>query len=520
MESPIIILASVIGIAVGILIGFMIRKKIAESKIKGAEQQANQILEEGKKKIENLKKEAELEVRDQRLQAKSQIEEEIRNRKQEVLSLEKRLNQKEENLDRKVESLESREQEVLRRSKQLESKETELKGAEGKYQALLEEGKKTLEKVAGMTGEEAKKKLTDLMLEEAKTDAGKLIRRIEEEAKNEADKKSRKIITQALERISGEWVAEKTITVVNLPNDEMKGRIIGREGRNIRTIEQMTGVDLIIDDTPNAVILSTYNPVRREVARIVLERLIQDGRIHPSRIEEMVEKVSREIDQQIKEAGEAAVFELGIHGIHPELVKLLGMLKFRTSFAQNVLTHCIEVGFLCGMMAAELGMNEKLARRAGLLHDVGKAVSHEVEGSHAIIGADFAKKYGEDPRVVHAIAAHHEDVPQETALAHLVDAADALSGARPGARSEVLESYIKRVEDLEKIATSFPGVGKAFAIQAGREIRVMVENESIDDDKAAMISRDIARRIEDELTYPGQIKVTVIRELRAVEYAK
>lgn len=514
------LLASIAALVIGTLVGFLIRKKIGESKVHGAEREANLLIEEAKKKSEGIKKEAELEIKDQRFQAKTQIEEEIKNRKQEVINLEKRLAHKEENLDKKVEFLESRDQDIARRSRQIETKETELKSLETKYQNLLEEGKRTLEKVAGMTVEEAKKKLTDMMLEEAKTDAAKLIRRIEEEAKNEADKKGRKIMTQAIERMSGEWVAEKTITVVNLPSDEMKGRIIGREGRNIRTIEQMTGVDLIIDDTPNAVVLSTYNPVRREVARVVLERLIQDGRIHPTRIEEMVEKVSREIDQQIKEAGEAAVFELGIHGVHPELVKLLGMLKFRTSFAQNVLTHSIEVGFLCGAMASELGMNEKLARRAGLLHDVGKAVSHEVEGSHAIIGADFSKKYGEDPRVVHAIAAHHEDVPQETALAHLVDAADALSGARPGARSEVLESYIKRVEDLEKIATSFPGVGKAYAIQAGREIRVMVENESIDDNQANMLSRDIARKIEDELTYPGQIKVTVIRELRAVEYAK
>ncbi|MFO1520368.1 MAG: ribonuclease Y [bacterium] len=514
------ILISVATLVVGILAGFVMRKKIGEAKIKSAEHQAAQILEETRKKTETLKKEAELEIRDQRLQAKTQIEEEIKNRKQEIANLEKRLIHKEENLDKKFDTLETRDQELSRRYKQAENKEKEAKDLENKLNQMIEDEKKVLERVAGMSAEEAKKKLSDAMFDAAKGDVAKKIRQYEEETKNEADKKSRRLITQAVERMAGEYVAERTITVVNLPSDEMKGRIIGREGRNIRTIEQMTGVDLIVDDTPNAVVLSAYNPMRREIARIVLERLITDGRIHPTRIEEMVEKVSREIDQQVKEAGEAAAFELGIHGIHPELLRLLGMLKFRTSYAQNVLTHSIEVGFLCGTMAAELGMNEKMARRAGLLHDIGKSVSHEVEGSHAIIGADLAKKYGEDPRVVHAIAAHHEDVPQETALAHLVDAADALSGARPGARSEVLESYIKRVEDLEKIATSFPGVGKVYAIQAGRELRVMVENETITDDQASMLSHDIARRIEDELTYPGQIKVMVIRELRAVDYAK
>ena len=514
------ILIAIGTLAVGLLVGFFVRKKIAEAKIQSAESRSSQILEEGKKKMETLKKEAELEIRDQRFQAKSSLEEEMKSRKQEISNLERRLIQKEENLDKKFELLEGRDQELARRYKQAENKEKEAKEIEQKFHTLLEEQKKTLEKVAGLTAEEAKKRLSETMLDAAKIEVAKKIRQHEEEVKGESDKKSRRLITQAVERMAGEYVAERTITVVNLPSDEMKGRIIGREGRNIRTIEQMTGVDLIIDDTPNAVVLSAYNPVRREIARIVLERLIQDGRIHPTRIEEMVQKVGQEIEQQVKEAGEAASFEMGIHGIHPELLRLLGMLKYRTSYAQNVLTHSIEVGFLCGTMAAELGMNEKMARRAGLLHDIGKSVSHEVEGSHAIIGADLAKRYGEDPRVVHAIAAHHEDVPQETALAHLVDAADALSGARPGARSEVLESYIKRVEDLERIATSFPGVGKAFAIQAGRELRVLVENETITDDQASMLCRDIARKIEDELTYPGQIKVMVIRELRAVDYAK
>src|SRR4030095_7353809 len=441
------IVIALAALALGIFGGMFFRKRVGEGKIRSAEGQAHLILEEAKTKAQNLKKEAELKSRDQRFQSKAQMEEEIKNRRAEVVNLEKRLTHKEENLDKKFEMLESREQEVLRRYKQAEGKEKDVKDLEVKYQDLLEEEKKTLEKVAGMSEDEAKRKLTETITEAAKCEAAKKVKQIEEEAKNDAEKKSRRIITRAIERMAGEWVAERSITVVNLPNDEMKGRIIGREGRNIRTIEQMTGVDLIVDDTPNAVVLSAYNPVRREVARIVLEQLIQDGRIHPTRIEEMVEKVSRQIEQQIKESGEAAAFELGIHGVHPELLRLLGMLKYRTSYAQNVLTHSIEVGYLCGIMAAELKMNEKIARRAGLLHDIGKAVSHEVEGSHAIIGADLAKKYGEDPRVVHAIAAHHEDVPQETALAHLVDGADALSGARPGARSEVLESYIKRVED-------------------------------------------------------------------------
>ncbi len=504
----------------GLGLGFLIRKKMAEKKLHSAELQSRSLLEESKKKIENLKKEAELEIRDHKFQAKTYMEEELKNRKQDILELEKRILHKETNLEKKIEMFDSREQDLSRRFHQLETREQETKKSGEKYQEMIAEEKVVLEKVAGLSAEEAKKKISETVFEEGRMDAAKKIKLYEEEIKNEADKKARRIITQAMERMSGEYVAERSITVVNLPSDEMKGRIIGREGRNIRTIEQMTGVDLIVDDTPNAVVLSSYNPVRREIARVVLEGLIQDGRIHPTRIEEMVEKVTRDIEQQVKEAGEAAAFELGIHGIHPELIRLLGMLKFRTSYAQNVLTHSMEVGFLCGNMAAELKMNEKLARRAGFMHDIGKAVSHEVEGSHAIIGADLAKKYGEDPRVVHAIAAHHEDVPQETALAHLVDAADALSGARPGARSEVLESYVKRVEDLEKIATSFKGVGKAYAIQAGREMRVLVENETITDEQAGMLCRDIARKIEDELTYPGQIKVTVIRELRAIDYAK
>jgi len=358
------------------------------------------------------------------------------------------------------------------------------------------------------------------MEEEAKNEAAKLIRRIESEARAEADKKAKEILALAIKRYAGEYVTEQTVSVVHLPNEEMKGRIIGREGRNIRAIEAATGVDVIIDDTPEAVILSGFNPIRREVAKIALERLIYDGRIHPARIEEVVAKVTEEIEETIKEAGERAAFDVGVHGIHPELIKLLGRLKYRSSYAQNVLQHSIEVSFICGIIAAELGLDIKQAKRAGLLHDIGKAVDHEIEGPHAIIGADLVKKYGESDEVVHAIAAHHEDIPPETVLAILVQAADTLSGARPGARKEMLETYIKRLKDLENIAMSFQGVTKAYAIQAGRELRVIVEGNMVSDDEAYMICRDIAKKIEKELTYPGQIKVTVIRETRAVEYAK
>jgi ribonucrease Y len=505
---------------VGTGIGFLIRKKIAEAKIISAEKEVERILEEAEGKLHQKRKEAELEAQAAKLKTQKEVETEIRNRKLELEKIEQRIFAKEESLDKKYESIERREKELAGKEQRIVLKEKDAEGLLEKYHGMLEESRRSLEKVAGLSSEQAKEQLVRVVEHDAQIEAGRRLRQIEEETKATADKKARFTITKAIERLAGEWVAEKTVTVVHLPNDEMKGRIIGKEGRNIRALEQITGIDLIIDDTPGAVILSGYNPVRREVAKIVLERLLQDGRIHPARIEEMTEKVTKELDVQIKEAGEAALFELGIHGVHPELVRMLGTLKFRTSYAQNVLVHSIEVGFLSGIMAAELGMNENLARRAGLLHDIGKAVSHEIEGSHAIIGADFAKKFGEDPRVVHAIAAHHEDVPQTTALAHLVDASDALSGARPGARSEVLESYVKRVEDLEKIARSFEGVEKVYAIQAGREIRVMVEQERVDDNQAAMLSRNIARKIEEELTYPGQIRVMVIRESRAVDYAK
>jgi ribonuclease Y len=357
-------------------------------------------------------------------------------------------------------------------------------------------------------------------VDEAKHEAGKRIRQIEEEAREDADRRAKKIITIAIERVAGEFVTDRTVSVVHLPSDDMKGRIIGREGRNIRAIEAATGVDLIIDDTPEAVIVSCHSPIRREIARIALERLISDGRIHPGRIEEIVRKAEQEVEESVRDAGQKAIFEVGVHGVHPEIVKLLGMLRYRYSYAQNVLMHSIEAAFICGMMAAELGINEKQARRAALLHDIGKALTHEIEGSHAIIGADLARKYGESAKIVNAIAAHHEEVKAETILAPLVDAADALSGARPGARREVLESYVRRLEDLERISNSFRGVEKSFAVQAGREIRVLVEPSQISDDQASTLARELARKIESEMTYPGQIKVTVIRELRASEYAR
>jgi ribonuclease Y len=371
-----------------------------------------------------------------------------------------------------------------------------------------------------MSAEEAKTELKESLLSEARHEAAKSIRDAEEEARKVADKKAKEIISLAIQRYAGEYVAEKTVTSVQLPGEEMKGRIIGREGRNIRAIEAATGIDLIVDDTPETVLLSGYNPVRREVARVSLERLIADGRIHPARIEEVVAKVTKEIEQEIKDAGEQATFDVGVHGIHPESVKLLGRLKYRSSFAQNVLNHSLEVAFLCGIMAAELGLNVKQAKRAGLLHDIGKAVDHEIEGSHATIGADLARKYGEPKEIVHAIAAHHDDVKPESIIAVLVQSADALSAARPGARREMLETYVKRLEDLERIATSFTGVSKCYAIQAGREIRIIVDNDRISDEDATLLSKDIARKVEKELSYPGQIKITVIRETRAVEFAR
>ncbi len=427
---------------------------------------------------------------------------------------------KEEYLDRKSSQVDAKEDELGKREQSLGQQEEGLRGREQEIEKLIHERKAGLEKLSGMSSEEAKEQLLQSMESEARHDGAKRIKQIEDEAKEMADKKAKEILSLAIQRYAGDYVAEKTVSVVPLPSDEMKGRIIGREGRNIRAIEAATGIDLIIDDTPEAVIVSGFNPVRREVAKLALERLIADGRIHPARIEEVVNKAVQDVDTAIREAGEQATFDVGVHGIHPEIIKLIGRFKYRTSYGQNVLQHSLEVAFLCGIMASELGLNVKQAKRAGLLHDIGKAVDHEIEGSHAVIGADLARKYGESPKIVHALAAHHEDEKPESILAVLVQAADALSGARPGARREMLETYVKRLDDLERIGTSFSGVSNCFAIQAGREIRVLVSSEEVSDDQSYVIARDIARKIEDEMTYPGQIKVNVIRETRAVEYAK
>jgi ribonucrease Y len=515
-----LILGVVASLGVGMGVGFLIRKKIVESKIASIEMYSKKILDEAQKEARNTKKEALLQAKDTLFQMKQEFEKESKEKKEQILLQEKRLFQKEDNLDKKLEQIENRENMITGKERSLEEVENSLKRKEAECSRLLNEQVKELEKIAGMSSEEAKHMLISSMEAEAKHESAKLIRRIETEARAAGDRKAQEILALAVKRYAGDYVAEKTVSVVNLPNEEMKGRIIGREGRNIRAIEAATGIDLIVDDTPEAVIISGFNPVRREVAKISLERLIEDGRIHPARIEEIVAKANKDVEKAIKEAGEQATFDVGVHGINRELIKLIGRLRYRSSYAQNVLVHSLEVSFLCGIMAAELGGNVKQAKRAGLLHDIGKAVDHEVEGPHALIGADLAKKYGESPQVVHAIAAHHEEIPPESVLAVLVQAADTLSGARPGARQEMLESYVKRLEELEKIAMLFPGVSKSYAIQAGREIRIIVDGSAIGDDQAFVMCKDIAQKIEKELSYPGQIKVTVIRETRAVEYAR
>jgi ribonuclease Y len=515
-----IIITAILCLTIGIFIGFLVRKKVVESRVDSIENYSKKILGEAQKEAKTLKKEAALQAKDKVYQMKVEFEKETREKKEQLQIQERRFIHKEENLDRKTDQLEKRENRFSERERGLDNLERSLRKKENEYNQLLSDGRKRLESIAGISSSEAKQLLIESMEEEAKHDSAKLIRKIESDARRDADRKAQEILALATKRYAGDYVAEKTVSVVNLPNEEMKGRIIGREGRNIRAIEAATGVDLIIDDTPEAVILSGFNPVRREVAKISLERLIDDGRIHPARIEEVVAKVRKEIETSIVEAGEQATFDVGVHGINNELVKLVGRLKYRSSYAQNVLQHSKECSFLCGIMATELGENVKKAKRAGLLHDIGKAVDHEVEGPHALIGADLAKKHGESNEVVHAIAAHHEDMHPDSILAILVQAADTLSGARPGARQEMLESYVKRLEELEKIAMSFHGVSKSYAIQAGREIRIMVEGKIINDDQAFVVCRDIARKIEKELSYPGQIKVTLIRETRAVEYAK
>ncbi|HIJ54548.1 MAG TPA: ribonuclease Y [Deltaproteobacteria bacterium] len=504
---------------IGFIIAFWIKGKVVSQKVKAAESEAQKLTEEAKRKSETLLKEANLEIKDRLFRMKSEFDAETKETRGELKNREQRLLHKEESLDRKVEQFDQRDREIARQEKELARKADKIERDEHKYTELLEEQRNQLVKISGMTADQAKDLLIRSMENEARYEGAKLIKRIETETKEDADKRAKKIMATAIQRYAGDFIAERTVSVVQLPNDEMKGRIIGREGRNIRAIEAATGIDLIIDDTPEAVILSGFNPVRREVARIALTRLIADGRIHPARIEDIVKKVSLEVDQTIKEAGEQAAFDLGIHGLHNKLVQHIGQLKFRTSYAQNVLQHSVEVGFLNGIMASELGLNAKLAKRIGLLHDLGKAVDHEVEGPHALIGSKLAKKYGESSKIVHAIAAHHEDVAPDTVYALLVQAADGLSGARPGARKELLENYIKRLEDLENIANSFKGVSNSYAIQAGREIRVIVESGIVNDDTAVLLSKDIVKKIEESLTFPGQIKVMVIRETRAVAYA-
>jgi ribonuclease Y len=502
------------------LLFIWIRSKQSQGQLESAKQGAGRIIEEAKKDAAVIRKEAEIQAKDTVLRGKADFEKEVREARRELQNQEKRLIGKEEIIDKRVDSVDKREGELSRRETGLKSREKAIEEQAVECARQVDQARRQLEQVAGMTRDEAKKSLIDEMTEEAKHDSAKRIRVIEEGAKEEAVRKAQKIVALAIERLAGDFVAERSVTVFPLPNDELKGKIIGREGRNIRALEAATGIDLIVDDTPETVVISGHNPIRREVARLSLEKLVADGRIHPGRIEEVVRKSEQELDEAIREAGQKAIFDVGIHGVHPEIVKLLGRLKYRYSYAQNVLLHSIEAAFICGHMAVELGLNEKQARRAALLHDIGKAVDHEVEGSHAIIGAELARKYGESPKIVNAIAAHHEDVKAETILAPLVDAADALSGARPGARREMMESYVRRLEDLERITNSFKGVEKSYAVQAGREIRVMVQHDIVSDDEAARMAREMARKIENEMTYPGQIKVTVIREMRSVDFAK
>jgi ribonuclease Y len=511
---------TLIGTAVGVGVGYVIRRYAAEKGFSDAESQAKKILEDAQREANNKSREAEIYAKDELHRSRTEFEKETKNRRKELVTIEQRVLQKDENIERKVSLIEKKEQMLAKSERDIEERERRAVEKQNELDAIIEEERKRLQKVAGLSRDEAKQLLLSKLEDEIRRDAATMARRIEEEAKETADKQAKKIISLAIQRYAADQVSETTVTSVPLPNDEMKGRIIGREGRNIRALEAATGVDVIIDDTPGAVALSGFDPIRKEIARITLERLIADGRIHPARIEEIVEKVKKEMDDAIRETGKQAAFDLGIHDLHAELIKLLGRLKYRSSYGQNVLQHSKEVARLMGIMAAELKQDIHAAKRIGLLHDIGKAVDHEVEGAHATIGADIARRYGESAEVVHAIAAHHNDVEPTTIHAVLASAGDAISAARPGARSESIEAYIKRLENLEKIALSFRGVHHAYAIQAGREIRVMVEPDKIGDNEAVQIARDVTKKIQEELEYPGQIKVVVVRETRAVEYAK
>jgi ribonuclease Y len=500
--------------------GYLIRKLIAEKKVENAEAKAAGIIQTANREAENIRREAKLEAKDLLYKTRMEFEKENKEARQQLSVLEKRMMQKEENIDRKVDILDKKERSIVGREKNISFREKDLENKGKELRSLIEEEKQRLQRVSGLTAEAAKKILLERIEGEARLEGVAMIRRVEEEAKESADKKAREIVSLAIQRCAADHTIESTVSVVSLPGDEMKGRIIGREGRNIRALEIATGVDVVVDDTPEAVTLSGFDLVKREIARVALERLITDGRIHPARIEEVVGKVKQEMEAAIREEGKRAAFDSGVHRLHPEEIKLLGRLKYRTSFGQNVLQHSKEVAYILGVMASELRIDFALARRVGLLHDLGKAVDHEVEGTHAKIGAELAKKYGESEIVVNAIAAHHQDVETKSLLAVLVQAADAVSATRPGARRETLESYVKRLEKLESIADSFKGVGKAYAIQAGREVRVIVQPTKVTDDEAAVLAGEIRKKIEEGLEYPGQIKVTVIRETRAIEYAK
>jgi ribonuclease Y len=513
-------IAAVVGALIGALIAGAIKSKRGTEEHEEAKRKAEELLQKADRDAKTLVRDAEIAAREEKIKALAAVEEEGRGVKAEVKKNEERFRQRDEVLEKKKDLITNKEIELSKREAGFERTERGFVERKRKLDEQAEEIGKIVERKAGMTRDEAKKELIEQITDEAKRTAAITVRQIEDEAKEEAEARAKRIVGIAIQRYSGEHVQERAVSVIQLPTDELKGRIIGREGRNIRALEAATGIDLIVDDTPETVVISGFDPVRREVARLSLERLIQDGRIHPTRIEEIVAKAAKDVDKMIKEAGEQSILELGLARVHPEIVKMLGRLKYRYSYAQNVLRHSVECGFIAGMMAAELGLNQRKARRAGLLHDIGKAMSHEVEGSHAVIGAQFAKKYGEEPVVVNAIGSHHEDEPPTSVIAHLVAAADALSGARPGARREMLEQYVKRLEDLENICRSFAGVDKSYAIQAGREVRVLVESERIGDAEASILAKDIAQRIETELTYPGQIKVTVIRETRATATAK